>query len=338
MEQSVKLKKVCLILAYLEGRPFGTKEDAHNPGSLTFKLFSKQVGGHSCFLKCVEIPTIILKPVNRLTELEFYQRLGNYSELSPFVPRFVGSITFPKRVDVDISLVEPIQSCYAKLGSASPGIKQTPPRAKRKDESEEFFDASSRRFMPITKKQWFSKMVTKRYNKNVRDYLVLEDLTSFMISPCTLDIKMGSKPFNPKKLESQSKKFLESTSSRLGFRLCGMQIYQSSTKRYTFRDKYWGRTIDEQNVIEAFRQFFSDGSTLKRKIIGMFTKELEKLEHVLQDTRGLIFCSCSLLFLYDGNLTEEEIESSDPRVLNHKVKVRLIDFEHIVYTLSLIHI
>lgn len=48
----------------------------------------------------------------------------------------------------------------------------------------------------------------------------MEDLTSDLKYPCILDIKMGFAPLH----EKDHEKYGKSTSSELGFRVCGMNV------------------------------------------------------------------------------------------------------------------
>ena len=54
----------------------------------------------------------------------------------------------------------------------------------------------------------------------------MENLTAGMVKPCILDVKLGSKAYNPKKIERQKWKAGISTSAALSFRLCGFSFYE----------------------------------------------------------------------------------------------------------------
>ena len=53
---------------------------------------------------------------------------------------------------------------------------------------------------------------------------------------------MGSKAYNPKKIERQTNKMAKSTSLIQGFRINGMQVND------TFYNKYWGRSVKNEDI------------------------------------------------------------------------------------------
>lgn len=65
------------------------------------------------------------------------------------------------------------------------------------------------------------------------EFLKLQDLTSDMENACMLDLKMGSVPYNKKKLAHQASKLGKTTSSTLKFRVCGLQVENSLFATFT---------------------------------------------------------------------------------------------------------
>lgn len=62
----------------------------------------------------------------------------------------------------------------------------------------------------------------------VKQFILLEDLTDNIQCPCVLDLKMGNRHYsvfsNEIKMKSQTSKCINSTSHKLGVRICGMQV------------------------------------------------------------------------------------------------------------------
>lgn len=68
---------------------------------------------------------------------------------------------------------------------------------------------------------------------------------------------MGSKAYNPKKIERQTNKMSNSTSLVQGFRINGMQVND------TFYNKYWGRAVKNEDIEQSIALFFRHGDQMR---------------------------------------------------------------------------
>lgn len=155
-----------------------------------------------------------------------------------------------------------------------------------------------------------------------QEFIVIEDLTAGLKKPCVLDLKMGTRQHGIyatyAKKTSQTKKCEQSTSGRLGVRVCGMQVYKSWMGTYSVQDKYAGRKLTPTSFRDTLYDFLHDGSRLWRHHIPPLLDKLKQLALLIQKLRGYRFFGSSLLLIYDG---------LDPSV---PIDVRIVDFAHCV--------
>ena len=123
------------------------------------------------------------------------------------------------------------------------------------------------------------------------EFFSMKDLRYGMTRPCTIDIKLGSQAYNPKKMERQQWKMSVSTSSELGFRLCGLSFYDqkpdgSFEAERTTVSKYTCRQIDKSQMIDHLKRFLcisKDDVEDRSPLVGYLISELQKIQQILTE-------------------------------------------------------
>lgn len=145
-------------------------------------------------------------------------------------------------------------------------------------------------------------------------FLLMEDLTGRLKSPCVLDLKMGTRQYGldatDAKKKSQTKKCDKTTSRTHGVRICGMQVYDATKGSYLFQDKYYGRKVSPDDFPHALARFFHDGRRLLVHHIPIILEKLYRLARIVHELKSYRFYASSLLFIYDGDeSTQDRLEA-----------------------------
>jgi hypothetical protein len=321
------------------------KEDepkrAERQRSLHFQIYSNQVGGHSCLLKPYQSADFIIKPFNE-QEFVFYESLSKEGamKLLDFVPKYYGMMSIDEEKYPEIKLTDvPKKEDLSNTPKAK--LKHSVSMPDGREEVKEDHSVNSYQLLKDfedsenskNKNKWFRKLYLERFKKNNTKFLKLQDLTINLNKPCVLDLKMGSIPYDKNKSPSQITKIVNSSSATLCYRICGLFVNQTKTNREEFRDKYWGRKIPNDCIPNALAFFFFDGERLRTNLIDVFLTKLSNLFNVIIECKGYRFNSASLLFVYDGEINDDQLtvteyEYSDdaPVTKCDKVVLKLIDF------------
>jgi len=137
-------------------------------------------------------------------------------------------------------------------------------------------------------------------------YLVLEDLTHGLIHPHILDLKMGIQQHNSKESaekKAKKQKRVESTTSKsVGVRIGGMQTYDDIKRAFVLKDKYWGRSLDQDGLDDALLAFVVDkrSGNVRVNVVNDIIVQLSMLEQAVKTTPWR-FYGCSVLIVYDSS-------------------------------------
>jgi len=157
-------------------------------------------------------------------------------------------------------------------------------------------------------------------------YMKMEDLARQYRFPCIMDVKIGFRTWYASADEAHIQKWMKkdaaTTTSSLGFKVCGMQVYNKEDKEYWKASKKWCKTLDAYSVRSALRQFVTHPDVSTNDIYcgqGGLQQQLESLEQWAGEQKHFHFYSASVLILYEGDAT-------CPEDIN--VNVKIIDFAH----------
>ncbi|CAF0768993.1 unnamed protein product [Adineta ricciae] len=167
------------------------------------------------------------------------------------------------------------------------------------------------------------ELIDAEYVAVSQKYILLENVTARFRHPSILDLKMGKRQYadidSDEKRQSKIQKCELSTSSTLGVRLCGMQVYQVDSGRYIFTDKYRGRLLSVEGFRSALVEFFDNGRTKRLDVLPEIIDRLRTLYETINSLARYRFYSGSLLIVYDSSLQSDLID------------VRMIDFAHSIH-------
>ncbi|XP_059153196.1 uncharacterized protein LOC131938963 [Physella acuta] len=153
-------------------------------------------------------------------------------------------------------------------------------------------------------KRLLDKMRKSEHSHNKIMFLLLKNVVADFRHPCILDLKIGSRlhgdDASKTKVESQTRKCSQTTSSTLGLRLCGMQVYNAVTGVYHSVDKYHGRNLNDQSFSDTLYSFLHNGLHFRTELVQPIVSKLSQLILCLKGLHSFRFYASSLLIIYDG--------------------------------------
>ncbi|KAG8388178.1 hypothetical protein BUALT_Bualt02G0098800 [Buddleja alternifolia] len=192
-----------------------------------------------------------------------------------------------------------------------------------------------RRFFP---KFYGTQLIKASDGSGMQPHLVLQDFNFGRVNPSVMDIKIGSRTWAPQSPEEYIEKCLRkdraSTSLSLGFRLSGLQIYESKESGFFKPYKRWVKSLSADEVKLLLKKFvckkISDALDVKCDCdfalavyggpTGILSQLLE-LKSWFEDQTIYHFYSCSILMMF-----EKELASNGK---NPRAEIKLIDFAHV---------
>ena len=172
---------------------------------------------------------------------------------------------------------------------------------------------------------WSYRTQQKRKNSDVKQFMLLQDLSYGKEKACIMDLKMGTRQYGVGASEEKKLKHTvkseKTTSKSMGLRMCGMQFYDTQKAVFQFISKYICRDYKPAELKQSILSFFNNRD--RPDLIPMFLTRLQKLREVISAATEYRFFGCSLLLIYDASAPESEVE------------LRMIDFANTCETSAL---
>ncbi|EDV26711.1 uncharacterized protein TRIADDRAFT_55021 [Trichoplax adhaerens] len=296
--------------------------------TVILQQFPHQVGGHNCIL--MYDPFTVCKLLTIL-ELSFYKEIPH--SLEPFLPRYLGVINVLLENDVEgkaifrayrlssdeidhqiMTQVDTDEEIKVNFAKANSHVNNGPSKIQ-----------SEGPISPCNSK-YYRKQVKVMNNDESKLFILLENVVQPFRCPCILDLKIGTWNQKLNILKSRSEDEYNKVSTiRLGVRLGGMQTYNVTDKKFSYFDKYFGKTLDLVGLKRMLYQYFDNGITFQHDIYNQMLKKLQLLRKriALEDCFRFRFRGCSILLIYEG-YCNDNING------NTNVDARLIDFSHTI--------
>ena len=146
-------------------------------------------------------------------------------------------------------------------------------------------------------------------------FLKLRDVTAEMKQANVVDIKIGERTWHPSHdaeyREKRHRGDLETTSSSIGFRVCGMLTYEEESKTERYWNRKWAKALNLETTMSGLDMFFGQDSERIANVVQKLKDIRKSLE---TNPFPVYFLGSSILLCYD---------SSD---LHSDVRVVVVDF------------
>ncbi|KAL3818457.1 hypothetical protein ACJIZ3_004362 [Penstemon smallii] len=193
-----------------------------------------------------------------------------------------------------------------------------------------------KRFFPIF---YGTQLIEASDGSGMQPHLILQDLSFGRSNPSVMDIKIGSRTWSPQAPEDYIQKCLkkdrESSSVELGFRLSGLQIFESKESGFWKPEKRsMTQSLSADEIRSILKKFVS---TNKSGVLGSvpdcafastvyggsggILSQLLELKSWFEEQTTYHFYSCSILMTCEKELA---LNGKNPRA-----DIKLVDFAHV---------
>jgi len=156
----------------------------------------------------------------------------------------------------------------------------------------------------------------------LNSYILLNNVTENFSKPCVLDVKLGTKTFEPDASEAKKSYELKKypSQSEFGFRLTAMRIYDPSNTKagecgYVYYPKQFGRSRGTQESLKRALIVFLGGANLPKDIranrsaaIQSILSRLKMIKGWFFDNKSFAFYGSSILIIYEGDTGQNEVD------------------------------
>lgn len=193
-----------------------------------------------------------------------------------------------------------------------------------------------RRFFPVF---YGTQLLEASDGSGLRPHLVLQDIIFGRQNPSIMDVKIGSRTWYLQASEEYIQKALRkdrvTASLSVGFRISGLQIYDSKESGFWRPDKKRVQGFTADDIRAVLRKFVSSDSSAELDLepdcsfasvvyggsTGILAQLLE-LKAWFEDQTIFHFFSCSILMVYEKEAILKGMHSC--------AEIKLIDFAHVV--------
>lgn len=98
------------------------------------------------------------------------------------------------------------------------------------------------------------------------------------------------------------------------------KVYENGS--YHCRDKYYGRGLSKDGLLENFKLFFSSAGKRQSDILNTLRDKISNLKDISSSLDGYRFNGSSIIILYEG------CENTKNSQASCEVDVRVVDFAH----------